>query len=154
MGIFDELFPEYFLIIIIIIVGYIFLSDKFACYNNICRERCSDDNVSDIEEVNDHFVAAPKFDDAYGSLDNTGGDFQGRKGGAGDFTAEVYMPPRLGITTTDDQDAFLSIGLTPASALIENHGYPIEGLMGGGYIPLPYSAIDGINTNEDMAINI
>jgi hypothetical protein len=92
--------------------------------------------------------------DLKGSVDNTGGDFQGRKGGAGDFTAGIYMPTREGVVTADDQDAFLAMGLAPADTVGKDHGYPVEGLMGGGYIPLPYSSIDGIVTNEDLAINI
>jgi hypothetical protein len=70
-----------------------------------------------------------------------------------EFSPSVYMLPRHGISTSDDQDAFLAMKLTPSDVVGKNPGYPIEGLTTGGYIPLPYSSINGITTNENLAIN-
>ena len=160
MGLIDKVFLGYFLFVIVLMVGYIFLIeggiDLGGWWNGTTVNLVVDDtgDVVDVEVSRGGFVSAPKSGDLKGSLDNTGGDFQGRKGGVGEFTADVYMPPRQGVASANDQDAFLSMGLTPADAVGKDHGYPVEGLMGGGYIPLPYSSIDGITTNENLAINI
>jgi hypothetical protein len=158
MRLIDRVFLGYFLFIIVLISGYIFLIDESfdpgGWWGGKNMINLSFDDTDSVELPYDPFVSEPKSGDLKGSLDNTGGDLQDRKGGSGEFTEEVYMPSRQGIVTADDQDAFLAMGLTPADTVGKDHGYPVEGLMGGGYIPLPYSSIDGITTNEDLAINI
>jgi hypothetical protein len=157
MRLIDKVFLGYFLFITVLIAGYLFITESGfvgSWQGDKNTINLFVDDTGGVEIPNTSFVSEPNSGDLKGSLDNTGRDLQGRKGGAGEFTAGVYMPPRQGIVTADDQDSFLAMGLTPADIVGKDHGYPVESLMGGGYIPLPYSSIDGITTNEDLTINI
>jgi len=95
------------------------------------------------------FVGVGSADEMDASLDNA--EFRGT---AGDYTSSVYMKKHGNIKTPDEQDAFLALGLQPASQVGGEHGYPLEGMRSGGFIPLPYSVRSGTNTNEDLAINL
>ena len=53
----------------------------------------------------------------------------------------------------NEQDAFTKMHLPPSDVVGGEHGYPIEGMRSGGYIPLPYSQINGIDTNEGSRMN-
>jgi hypothetical protein len=163
MGVVDKIFIGYFLIVLVVIIIFIFTgelnignmfgdSDEIQEDYNILNEANAVNPTPILTITGDHNIA-PSGDLA-GSENSSVDSFKGNNGRAGEFTAGVYMPSRKGIVTADDQDAFLAMSLAPADTVGKDHGYPVEGLMGGGYIPLPYSSIDGINTNEDLAINI
>ena len=49
---------------------------------------------------------------------------------------------------SNDQNMFLNANLTPVGPVNNEHGFPVEELYHGGYIPLPYSTSPGIVTNE------
>jgi hypothetical protein len=56
--------------------------------------------------------------------------------------------------TADDQEEFLQLHLPPSDVVGGEHGFPIEGMRSGGFIPLPYSKNQGTVTNEDSTMNL
>lgn len=76
--------------------------------------------------------------------------FQGNKGKY-QFGIDFKKPRNVYV---DEQNAFLSMNLQPTDMVGGEHGLPIEGMRSGGYIPLPYSEILGIDTNESSTMNL
>ena len=125
-------------------IGYNSLEHNSLEHNSLEHNSCSE-NVQTYENSID---LDPKI-----SLVDISNEMDSEHNRFGEYTGGVYLPHNNGIATSDDQEAFLSVNLDPADIVGKDHGYPVEDLMGGDCIPLPYSSSDSITTNEDLFIN-
>ena len=149
MGSVDNFFIGYFLIVITFIVFYVSSRDidlsKMLNYLNYSSECNYVDNTLD-DSLNSSLVSSNMEDsqELKGSYNKS----------TREFNTGVYLPNKPYINTADDQDAYLSTFLNSDDSLNKENGNPSEGLMTGGFIPLPYSSSDGVTTNEYLSLNM
>lgn len=98
---------------------------------------------------------SPSEKDMEAALTNAG-NFRGSRIPVEDLDLAAYQVSRFSghRKNADEQEKFLALNLQPSDVVGGEHGLPIEEMRAGGYIPVPYSSIDGITTNEDLAINL
>ena len=151
----DKFFAIFYASVILFIILVLWKSSKFSLIDWIWAEHGETIMETEVEVSPDGDISikpTPSHDlmnPTDPSVDHD--EFSGSKG---DHTLGVYFRKNSGVSDANDQETFLSRHLQPADQVGGEHGYPLEGMRSGGYIPLPYSVRTGITTNEDLAINI